>query len=230
MAYPQPGQYPAYPQYPGQPGAAAKPPAPKTVQNAFTLMLVGAGVRLISGIISLATISKVRDAIRDANPLYSQAKLDDVVHVTEGAVVIGTLIGIGLWIWMAFANRGGANWARITGTVFFGIDCLSVIGALAASKGSTLGSDKASGIGIVFAVLEWLVGLGAVILLWNKQSGPYFSKTPGYGGAPYPYPYPQQPPYPGGPDVPQQPYGGQPQPPHGGQQPPSDPWSNPPQQ
>ena len=40
--------------------------------------------------------------------------------------VIGALIAIGLWLWMAWANRRGRNWARIVSAVFFGINTLDL--------------------------------------------------------------------------------------------------------
>ncbi|MGH3415371.1 MAG: hypothetical protein ACRDVE_03280 [Actinocrinis sp.] len=227
MAYPQPGQYPAYPQYPGSFGQA---PLPKTVRNAFYLMLSGAVLRLISGIVTLASVSKLRDRIRSNQPDFTPAQIDNAVHAGEAFVVISIVIGMGLWIWMAFANKRGANWARITGTVFFGVECLGLVIGLAASGSSGLAATKDSAFGTVLSVIEWVIGLAAVILLWNKQSAPHFSKVAQYGGAPYPYPYPippQQPPVPGAPVDPQQPYGTAPQQPYGTQQPPSDPWSNP---
>jgi len=226
MAYPQSGQFPAYPQYPGQGGMPAKPPAPKTVQNAFYLMLGGAGVALINGIVALTSISKVRDTVRNQHPDYTTTQVNNAVNVGVAAAVIGVLIGIGLWLWMAFAIRAGKNWARITGTVFFGISCLTLIGTLAASSTGAFSTTKASGVGIALTVISWLIGLATVIMIWNKQSGPYF-KGPEYGAAPYPYPYPMQSPPPGAQGQQQPPYD---QPTYGQppQQPPADPWSNPP--
>ncbi len=226
MAYPQPGPPPAYPQYPGQTGMPAKPPIPRTVQNAFYLMLAGAGLTLISAIIGLTQTSTIRDTIRNQHPDYSSAKVDTAVHAGVAFAAVFGLIEVGLWVWMAFANRNGRNWARITSTVFFGISCLSVIGLLAASAGGSgpFSAQKASGIGVALGIITWLVGLATIILLWNKESGPYF-KPPQFGvpGAPYPYPYqygmpgqqptPPAPGQPGGPQVPQDP--------------PTDPWSNP---
>jgi hypothetical protein len=220
MAYPQPGQFPAYPQYPGQSGLPAKPPIPQTVQNAFYLMLAGAALELVSTVVSLGSTSKLRDTIRSQHPEFTSTQVDNAVRIGEVFAVISVIIGIGLWIWMAYANRAGKNWARITGTVFFGIECLSLIGTLVASGTSTMSTVKSSGIAVALSVIMWAVGLVAVVLLWNKQSGPYF-KPPqfGPGAAPYPYPYPmtgQQPMPPGGPQ----------QPPYD-TQPPTDPWSNP---
>jgi hypothetical protein len=226
MAYPQPGQYPGYPQYPGPSGVPAKPPIPQTVQNAFYLMLAGAALELVTTVVSLSSTSKLRDRISSQYPDFTSTQVDNAVHVGEAFAVISVVIGIGLWIWMAFANRAGKNWARITGTVFFGIECLALLGTLAASGTSAMSATKSSGIGVALSILMWLVGLAAVVLLWNKQSGPYFKPQQQYGAgaAPYPYPYPypapgQQPPPGAGP---QAPYGTPPQ-----MQPPADPWSNP---
>lgn len=228
MAYPQPGPYPAYPQYPGQTGMPAKPPAPKTVQNAFYLMLAGAALAVIQTIVTLASKSQIRDSIRTHSPSYTTTQIDNMTNAAMVGAVVGGLIGIGLWTWMAFANRAGKNWARITGTVFFGIESLLVVIGLAATTASAASTANVSGISTALSVLSWLVGLATVIMLWNKQSGPYFKPQPiGPGGPGYPYPYamPGQQPMP--PTGSQPPYD-MPQPPQ--QQPPTDPWSNPPQQ
>jgi len=164
MAYPPAGQYPAYPQYPGQSGVPAKPPTPRTVQNAFYLMLAGAGLTLIGAIIGLTETSTIRDTIRTQHPDYSSAKVDTAVHAGVAFAAVFGLIEVGLWVWMAFANRSGKNWARITATVFFSISCLSIIGLLAASAGGSgpFSAQKASGIGVTIGVITWVVGLAAM--------------------------------------------------------------------
>ena len=226
MAYPQPGQFPAYPQYPGQAGTPAKPPVPKTVQNAFYLMIAGAVLEVLSTIFSLGSSSKVRDTIRTQHPEYTDTQVTNAVHVATVFAVIIVLIGVGLWIWMAFANRAGKNWARITGTVFFGLNCVALLVTLGSSSSGSTMSTKSSGVAVALSVVIWVIGLATVILLWNKQSGPYF-KPPqfgagGPGGAAYPYAYgaPGQQPMP--PAGSQPPYGAPQQ-----TQPPTDPWSNP---
>jgi hypothetical protein len=83
------------------------------------------------------------------------------------AIVFG-LIGIGLWLWMARANKAGKNWARITATVFFGLDTLSVLAGLRQAEPA---------VSRVFSLLVWLAGLGAVVLLWQKISSAYFAAS-----------------------------------------------------
>jgi hypothetical protein len=96
-------------------------------------------------------------------------------------VVVG-LIGVGLWLWMAFANRAGKNWARITATVFFGISTLSVLSGLAvrASDSTMSVGSSSTTVGTILNILMWVVGLITIILLYNKRSNTYF-KPVSYG-------------------------------------------------
>jgi hypothetical protein len=69
---------------------------------------------------------------------------------------------------MARANQAGKNWARITATVFFGLDTLSLLAALRQAEPA---------LSRTISLLTWLVGLGAVILLWQKISSAYFAAS-----------------------------------------------------
>jgi hypothetical protein len=68
---------------------------------------------------------------------------------------------------MARACAAGRNYARITGTVLFGLNSLFLLLSLARPHAS---------LGLVFNVLVWLAGLGAVIMLWRGESAPWFSQ------------------------------------------------------
>ncbi len=67
----------------------------------------------------------------------------------------------------AWANRRGRNWARIVSGVFFGINTLDLI--VSFTQVHVLAS-------LIGSIVVWLVGLGAIILLFSKESGPYFAK------------------------------------------------------
>jgi hypothetical protein len=140
-----------------------QPTPPPSIQNAVRLMYVGAAVSAISLIVTLTTIGSLRTAIHKANPALSASKL----HSAETAAVVLAII-IGLWIWMARANQAGKNWARITATVFFGLDTLSLLAALRQAEPA---------LSRTISLLTWLVGLGAVILLWQKISSAYFAAS-----------------------------------------------------
>jgi hypothetical protein len=139
--------------------------APTSVQTAVRLMYAGAGISAISFILGLVTIGSVRRALEKQNPTYSASKISSLVNAEIAIVVVAGVIGVGLWLWMAWANKRGKNWARITGTVFFGLYTLDLV--LVAAR-------SASGISTVFAIVTWLVGLGATIMLWRRESGGYF--------------------------------------------------------
>ena len=59
----------------------------------------------------------------------------------------------------------GKNWARILSTVLFGLATLDMFGVFSQPK---------TVLGLVFPVLTWLIGLGAVILLWRGESTEFF--------------------------------------------------------
>jgi hypothetical protein len=138
---------------------------PRSVQTAVRLMYAGAIISGISFILGLVTIGSVRHTLEKDYPSYSATKISTLVNAEIAIVVVAGIIGVGLWLWMAWANKRGKNWARITGTVFFGLYTLDLVFVAARS---------ASGISTVFAIVTWLVGLGATIMLWRRDSTAYF--------------------------------------------------------
>jgi hypothetical protein len=157
--------YQPYPTGGQAPVAPPEAPAPQPVLNAVKLMYAGAALSAIEIIIGLTTIGSLRSAIRSAYPNYT----DSQVHTAEVAgiaiaVVIG-LIAIGLWLWMAWANGRGRNWARIVATVLFALNTIDLL---------TLVARPHSVISLVLAILVWLAGLGAIYFLWQRDSSAYF--------------------------------------------------------
>jgi hypothetical protein len=155
----------------GKPVELERPPAPPSVANAVKLMYVGAAVSTVSLIISLADISGTKTAIRKARPNLTAAQVNQLNTFIISLAIVSGLIGIALWLWMARANNQGKNWARILSTVLFGLATLDLVGVVTEPK--TL-------LGLLFPVLTWLVGLGAVWLLWRPDSSTFF-KPQGLG-------------------------------------------------
>jgi hypothetical protein len=155
----------------GKPVELERPPAPPSVANAVKLMYVGAAVSTVSLIISLADISGTKTAIRKARPNLTAAQVNQLNTFIISLAIVSGLIGIALWLWMARANNQGKNWARILSTVLFGLATLDLVGVVTEPK--TL-------LGLLFPVLTWLVGLGAVWLLWRPDSSAFF-KPQGFG-------------------------------------------------
>ena len=156
-----------YQPYPssGKPVEPERPAAPPTVQNAVKLMYAGAAVSTVSLIVSLVDIGGTKSAIRKARPSLTVAQVNQLNTFIISLAIVSGLVGIALWLWMARANGQGRNWARILSTVLFGLATLDLFGV--ASQPKTL-------LGLVFPVLTWLLGLGAVVLLWRKQSTAFF--------------------------------------------------------
>jgi len=163
--------YQPYPTSGEQPPEPQRPPIPNSVQTAVKLMYAGAALSFVELVVGLATIGSLKSAIEAAGRRAGKHYTPHQVHQLEVtsiifAVIVG-VIAIGLWLWMARANQAGHSYARITGTVFFGLNTLFLFLSLAQPHAS---------VGLIFNVLVWLVGLGAVIMLWRKESGPYFSQ------------------------------------------------------
>jgi hypothetical protein len=172
--YPPGGQpgYPSYPtgggpQYPGGPspypsGWQAPVPSgpPPSIQRAVMLMYAGAGLEVLGLIFDL------------------------IIHKGSASSGIpGAIIGAGLWIWMARANQAGKNWARITSTVFFGIDCLGLllilvgVGVLMHSVSSSVKIILVAS--VVAGVVTWVIGLVTIVLLWGRESSEYYAAMKG---------------------------------------------------
>ena len=149
----------------GKPVELERPPAPPPVVNAVKFMYVGAAVSTVSLIISLADISGVKTAIKKAKPSWTAAQVNQYDRFLITVAIVSGVIGIGLWLWMARANNQGKNWARILSTVLFCLATLDLIGVFSQPK---------TVLGLVFPLLTWLVGLGAVFLLWRPESSAFF--------------------------------------------------------
>jgi hypothetical protein len=158
-----------YQPYPGggadPTGLTPRPPIPPSVINAVRLMYVGAGLAALGLILEFVSLSALKTAIRNASPTLTNSQVNTATAVAVGIAVVVGLIGIGLWIWMALANKAGHNWARITATVFFGLDTLFLLLSLARATVAT---------GLIAGIVTWLVGLGAIVLLWRRESSAYF--------------------------------------------------------
>jgi hypothetical protein len=174
-----------YQAYPGgdQPSQGFTPTTPtmssmpQSVARAVKVMYAGAAASLIGVIVDLTAIGPLRDQIRthdtkNGKPLTT-AQVNTLVHLELAAFIVVGLITVGLWIWMARGAAAGKNWARITSTVFFALATISTLTSLA-------GSLTSGGAARFYGILVWLIGLVAIVLLWQRTSSDYFRGTPRY--------------------------------------------------
>lgn len=140
---------------------------PASIGLAQKLMYGGAALGVINIIASFVTVGQLRDQLEDQAGM-SADQIDGAVVFT---LIFGTVLGliyIGLWLWMAAANGKGKSWARITGTVFFGLSALGLLYIL------FFGLPIAK----VIEVISFIVGAATVYLLWaGKGATEYFEKT-----------------------------------------------------
>jgi len=156
-----------YQPYPsgGQPVEPLRPAAPPPVLTAVKLMYAGAAVSTVSLIISLADIGGSKAAIRKARPTLTATQVNQLNTFIITLAVVSGLVGIGLWLWMARANGRGKSWARIVSTVLFCLATLDLVGVFGEPK---------TALSLIFPVLTWVVGLGAIWLLWRPESTAFF--------------------------------------------------------
>jgi hypothetical protein len=142
-----------------------KPPAPQSVLNAVKLMYAGAAVSTVSLIISLATIGGTKAAIKKAKPSLTATQVNQLNTFIIALAVVSGVIGVALWLWMARKNGEGKSWARILSTVLFALATVDLFGVVSQPK---------TVLGLVFPLLTWVIGLGAVVLLWRRESTDFF--------------------------------------------------------
>jgi hypothetical protein len=133
---------------------------------AVRLMYAGAVVSALSLIVGLVTIGGLRDSLHKSQPTLTPTQLHNLqTVVVVGSVFIG-LVSIGLWVWMALMNKAGKPWARIVASVLFGLDTIFLLLGVARAGAAA---------GTLVSILTWLIGLGAVVYLWRKDSSAYFN-------------------------------------------------------
>jgi hypothetical protein len=167
-----------YGKYPGGAGSVDTPPQatpPQSVLRAAKIMYVGAAASLIGIVVNLTTLSSARTAISKANTSLTPDQVTTAVHVLVGETIASGLIGAALWIWMSQSSRAGKGWARVLSTIFFGLETVGLLVAIASSGSSTVGAGPAR----FYVIVVWLIGLTATILLWQRSSSDYF-RAPRY--------------------------------------------------
>jgi hypothetical protein len=156
-----------YQPYPGstEMPESRRPSAPASVLNAVKVMYAGAAASLVGIIVDITTLSATKSAIEKHAHNLTASQINSEQHVLVASFIIGGVIGAGLWIFLAQSCKRGRNWARITGTVLFGIATLDTFVGVALPVAGAIR---------IYAVVVWLIGLTAVVLLWQRSSSAFF--------------------------------------------------------
>ena len=145
-----------------------RPDRPRSVRTAVLLMYAGAALSAVSLIVSVLSFHAIEQVIRNASSTLTAQQVHNDAIVAVTIAVVESLIAIGLWLLMAWGNKNGQNWARIVATVLFGLNTLFLLLSFVRATVSA---------SLAFSVLVWLIGLGAIWLLWRKESSEYFALT-----------------------------------------------------
>jgi hypothetical protein len=141
-------------------------PVPSTVANAVKVMYVGAATSIIGIVIEILTISATKSAIERRSPKLTVSQVNASQHALIAGFIIGGVIAAAAWILVARNCQGGKNWGRITGTVLFAISTIDTIVGVTAPLATAAK---------IWGAVVWLVGLAAVVLLWQRPSTAFFA-------------------------------------------------------
>jgi hypothetical protein len=146
-------------------GHRSSPPA--SLLRAVKVMYAGAILGPIHTVIYVITAGATKRAIEAKHPYWSAS----LVSTTTGIAVIGgaviTLMAAVLYVWIARSCGSGKNWARVTGTVLF------VFAVLLTAY--NFGPGVQTTLNMIFNCVGVLIGLVAVVLLWQRSSSTYFT-------------------------------------------------------
>jgi hypothetical protein len=142
-------------------------PRPRSVRVAVKLMLAGAAAELAAMITVISTLASVRATVaaRDAAAMHA-------LHLHQVAVIGLAPVAIGMWLWLAWANGRGQDWARLLSAGCFALISLSVMAQLA--QGVAAFASAA----MIAAAVVWALGLSSVVLIFTPAAGRYYRPQP----------------------------------------------------
>src|SRR5215469_2765926 len=163
MTYPPPRSHGHEDRQPSAPGLAAKPRMPAVVKWAGGVMIAGAAFTAALGGFVTTQWDRPSGDIRSGVP----------------GLVLGicvTAAGCVPWLWTASMALAGRGWSRGLSVAFFVGYLMLFVPSLVLSFTARFGSHPSPAF-VAEVGLELLVGLAAIILLWQPASGPYFSAS-----------------------------------------------------
>ena len=155
------------------------PGAPAPVRKAALWMYSGAAVSAVSLILSVIGAFSLRNDLVSANAQKLKAgtvTMTQINNAVTASIVYSIVVGlaaVALWIWMAKTNASGRGWARISATIFFALwSIYAWININSLKGGMTITVPLL--IALVLLLVIWVIGVGAIYLLWRPVSTSYF--------------------------------------------------------
>jgi hypothetical protein len=143
--------------------------SPRTVRNAVRLMYLGAALTLADVVTVLVTLGGVRsDAVHD----LAASQWPTVMLTQAGPWLASAPIGVGVWLWLAWANGRGYRWARPAFGAFFGL--LTTVLFFGLGQGTGEDAWPVTWPDVIVTTVLWLAGLVAVLLIVSETASPYY--------------------------------------------------------
>lgn len=143
--------------------------APLTVVAAVRLMCLGAVAQLGVLITTLVTAGSMHAAVAHRYPEYA-TQLNRLVSfdITIDTVLLPILVAT--WLWVAWGNGKGSQWARLAAIVLTALYTLAI--AVNLFQGVAMIAPAA----MIASGVSWALGVAAVVCIFQKRSWPYYEK------------------------------------------------------
>ena len=143
--------------------------APASVRWAVRFMYAGAAAGIAGILVNVITLG----AIRQQRPIMSAALRTSTQHQAIAEFIAGGIVVAAVWTSMALSCRAGKSWARLVSTVLFAIYTVYTTEIV-------IGFDKVRPPDAVrvYTGIVWLLGLAAVMLLWQRTTTTHFRTRP----------------------------------------------------
>ena len=144
-----------YQPYPGgtQIPEVRRPAAPPSLQKAVRFMYTGSALSIIGIVVNItAANATARSILTHDHKSLTATQISQAADGVRVLYVIVGLIAAVVWLWLARYSLAGRNWARITGTVLFG---------LATIENLDLFAFKTSVLVHLFGLLVWNMSASA---------------------------------------------------------------------
>jgi hypothetical protein len=152
-----------------RPGA---PRTPRTVSYAVKFMYIAAVMEVAALLVTLATVGALKSAAFRSDPGLTTSQWNAAIHAHVLALQIGAPVAAAVWLLLAWGNGRGRSWARLAAAGLFGVTSLSLLTSLSQGAATLAPADVAVG------GLLWLVALGTVVLLFRRESAPFYRRAP----------------------------------------------------
>ncbi len=140
---------------------------PRAVTSAMRLMRAGAATEIAGLAVALATASSVQSAMLRHHAGF----LATHWHYLLLFIELGVPLPAGLWLWLAWANGRGHQWARTAFAGVFAIYTLLVLGKLAAGAATYAPAD------LLVVGVQWVIGLAVVLLIFSGSAGAFYRRV-----------------------------------------------------